>query len=204
MSSMRKCANGHSYDGDQYAACPFCNKSKAQIVFEGAGKTVIPGMTYTPAAPQHGVEGLSKTVAASGMEADVKAEAKKEDLNKTVWETKKKHKIDPVVAWLVCVEGPEKGKSYPLHSGFNFVGRDESNDIQFAYDTISRRNHVRIVYDAKANLYRLVPGDSHDIVYLNNEGLYEASALHAYDKIEIADLKLLFVPFCGDQFKWDE
>lgn len=204
MSNMRKCANGHEYNGDQYAACPFCNKSKAQIVFEGAGKTVAPGMKH-PVAPHSGPEGLSKTVPAGGsVEPKDKEPSKNQDIGKTVWETKKKNKYDPVVAWLVCVDGPDKGKSFNLHSGINFIGRDESNDISFPYDTISRKNHVRIAYDTKFNNYRLIPGDSHDIVYRNNDGLYEACALEAYDQIEIGELKLLFVPFCGEKFQWKE
>ena len=40
-----ECANGHVYDSDQYAACPYCNHAGMEIQFgpgEG-GKTVAPG-----------------------------------------------------------------------------------------------------------------------------------------------------------------
>lgn len=200
MSNLRKCANGHEYNGDQYAACPFCNKSKAQIVFGGAGKTVAPGMNH-PVTPGPSPEGLSKTVPADG-QVKTQEPVNKQDVGKTVWESKKRNKYDPVVAWLVCVEGPEKGKSYILHTGVNFIGRDESNDVSFPYETISRRNHVKIAYDPKYNSYRLIPGESHDIVYHNDEALYEACSLEAYDQIEIGELKLAFVPFCGEKFQW--
>lgn len=209
MSNLRKCANGHEYNADQYSACPFCNKSKAQIVFGGAGKTVAPGMTPPvmpgvdrPVTPVAKPEGLSKTVPADGGVEPPKEPAKKQDVGKTVWESKKKNKYDPVVGWLVCVEGPEKGKSYILHSGVNFVGRDDSNDISFPYEAISRRNHMKIAYDPKYISYRLIPGESHDIVYHNDEGLYEACSLEAYDRIELGELKLVFVPFCGEKFQW--
>lgn len=205
MSNMRKCAYGHEYNGDQYAACPFCNKSKAQIVFGGAGKTVAPGVAAPAApgtiAPGFTPEGLSATVPADGIVVP-KEPATKQDVGKTVWESKKKNKYDPVVAWLVCVEGPEKGKSFNLHTGVNFIGRDESNDISFPYEMVSRKNHVKIAYDPKVNSYRLIPGESHDIVYHNSEGLYEACNLEAYDEIEIGELKLRFVPFCGEKFQW--
>lgn len=56
----------------------------------------------------------------------------------------------PVCGWLVCVEGPRRGKDYKVMEGKNFVGRADDMDIQILGDNkISRRNHCVIVYDEK-------------------------------------------------------
>ena len=36
--------------------------------------------------------------------------------------------FDPVVEWLVCIDGPEKGRDYRIRSGNNYIGR--SQDIE--------------------------------------------------------------------------
>ena len=39
-----ECANGHVYDADQYAVCPYCNQAQTEIQFgPGGGRTVAPG-----------------------------------------------------------------------------------------------------------------------------------------------------------------
>ena len=82
----------------------------------------------------------------------------------------------PVCGWIVCVAGPRKGKDYKVREGKNFVGRADDMDIQILGDNkISRRNHCVIVYDAKQNNMVILPGDS----------------------------KFLFIPFCGEHYRWE-
>lgn len=38
---------------------------------------------------------------------------------------------DYVTGWLVCVKGPEKGRDYRLHHGFNRLGRSMDMDVIF-------------------------------------------------------------------------
>ncbi len=109
-----------------------------------------------------------------------------------------------VCGWIVCVEGPRKGKDYKVISGKNFVGRADDMDIQILGDNqISRRNHCVIVYDEKQGKMVILPGDSNGIVYLNEEAVYVPTQLHPYDVIEMGESKFLFIPFCGDHFKWE-
>ncbi|MBD5530650.1 MAG: FHA domain-containing protein [Lachnospiraceae bacterium] len=109
-----------------------------------------------------------------------------------------------VCAWIVCVEGPRRGKDYKVISGKNFVGRADDMDIQILGDNkISRRNHCVIVYDEKQGKMVILPGDSNGIVYLNEEAVYVPTQLHPYDVIEMGESKFLFIPFCGDHFKWE-
>ena len=115
------------------------------------------------------------------------------------------NKIQPVCGWIVCIEGPRQGKDYKIHAGKNFVGRADDMDIQILGDNkISRRNHAILVYDPKKHETVLLPGDSNGIVYHNDNAVYVPVVLSVYDVIEIGDSKFLFVPFCGEHFRWEE
>ena len=111
---------------------------------------------------------------------------------------------NPVCGWLVCVEGPRRGKHYKVMAGKNFVGRADDMDIQILGDNkISRRNHCVIVYDTKQNKTVILPGDSNGIVYLDKDAVYVPTDLKAYDVIEMGESKFLFIPFCGEHFRWE-
>ncbi len=111
---------------------------------------------------------------------------------------------NPVCGWIVCVEGPRRGKDYKIMAGKNFVGRADDMDIQILGDNkISRRNHCVIVYDTKQNKTVILPGDSNGIVYLGGNAVYTPTDLNAYDVIEMGDSQFLFIPFCGEHFRWE-
>lgn len=111
---------------------------------------------------------------------------------------------NPVCGWIVCVAGTRKGKDYKVIAGKNFVGRADDMNIQILGDNkISRRNHCVIVYDTKQGKTVILPGDSNGIVYLNEEAVYVPTELHQYDVIEMGESQFLFIPFCGDHFKWE-
>ena len=113
--------------------------------------------------------------------------------------------FDPVVGWLVCVEGPSRGKSYTVRGGINAIGRSERMDITVTGDmTISAENHARISYSDRNNRFNLIPGEGRNIVYLNGEELFSPMPLKAYDLIDFGQTKLLFVPLCGERFRWED
>ncbi|MFI3187628.1 MAG: FHA domain-containing protein [Methylococcaceae bacterium] len=118
---------------------------------------------------------------------------------------RKKTGIDPVVGWLVCVDGPEKGRDYRIRSEKNYIGRDASMDICISGDeTISRENHAMISFNPKNLNFRIAPGSSRGMVYLNNEEVDVPENLKPYDLIEIGQCKLMFVSFCGEKFQWGQ
>ena len=115
------------------------------------------------------------------------------------------HEIRPVCGWIVCIEGPRRGKDYKIHEGKNFIGRADDMDIQILGDNkISRRNHAILVYDPKKHETVLLPGESNGMVYHNDVALYSPIVLSVYDVIEIGRSKFLFIPFCGDHFRWED
>lgn len=123
--------------------------------------------------------------------------------NKTIGIFRKKIGIEPVVGWLVCFDGADRGRDYRIISQRNFIGRSEKMDICISGDeTISRDGHAIISYNPKKNSFMLYPGESRGIVYLNDDEVVTASELKPYDIIELGQTKLLFIPFCGEKFQW--
>ena len=57
------------------------------------------------------------------------------DDEKTVAYWAKEAKVDPVVGWLVCIEGVDKGKDFKIISERNFVGRSEEINISIQGDS---------------------------------------------------------------------
>ena len=189
--AIQECGNGHLYDTDQYASCPYCQGSVNRINFDSSevGKTV----GAAPAAE------VGATVAPSSYAK----KQDKSDTGKTVGVFQKKMSFEPVVGWLVCFEGPEKGKDYRIYGRNNTVGRSEKMDICIQGDaTISRENHSRLAYDQKHNAFHLIPAESTNTIYLNDEPVYVPTKLKDYDVIEFGDCKLLFIPFCNERFTW--
>jgi hypothetical protein len=113
--------------------------------------------------------------------------------------------VQPVCGWFVCISGPRQGKDYKIKTGKNFIGRADDMDIQILGDNkISRRNHGIIVFDPKKKEMVLLPGESNGIVYHQGDAVYTPKVLNTYDVIELGDSKFLFIPFCGEQFNWED
>jgi hypothetical protein len=111
--------------------------------------------------------------------------------------------IDPVVGWVVCIKGPDRGQDYRLHGERNFIGRSPSMDIALIHDrAVSRENHAFISYNPKMHQFRLAAGDQRGIVYLNQQEVFTPTIITSYDRIEIGASTLLFIAFCGEQFHW--
>ncbi len=213
--AITECAQGHLYDPDVYAVCPYCSGGANMINFDQAGRTAAPAgygsapnATVAPGAygggapnrtvPIQNDNSAGKTVAPEGYRK------KQEEENKTVGVFNKTHNIEPVVGWLACVEGADKGKSYELYAKINTIGRSSENDVCIQGDaTISRKNHARLAYDPKHNNFRLIPDDSTNNIYLKEEPIYTPALLNAYDVIEFGQSKLIFVPLCCEHFRWD-
>jgi hypothetical protein len=114
---------------------------------------------------------------------------------------------DYVTGWLVVVDGPDKGQSRPIRAGINTIGRAPDQDIPLYFGAksdgeISRRDHARIVYDPRGNHFKLVHGASRNLTYLNDEAVLDITELKPYDRIVIGKTTLLFIPLCGNIFRW--
>jgi len=95
-------------------------------------------------------------------------------------------KTEPVVGWLVCLEGPDKGKDFRLHNEKNYIGRAPMNDVVIEGDqTVSRERHGVVVFDPKKQVFWALPGDASGLVYLNGEIVNAPTQIKGDDVIEI-------------------
>jgi hypothetical protein len=182
MATVR-CPLGHPYDNSVYSECPYCKS----LEDHSSGGTST-GDGYS-----------AETVPLSSLSAET---------NRTEGETvifnSKKGRNDPVVGWLVCSNGVEKGKDYRIHFGQNSVGRDNNMDIVLKDNGISRAGHCFITYDYKHNSFVIHSGISHGVIYKNGELVAGVASLVAFDVLELGESKFIFVPFCGENFKWEQ
>ena len=200
---QRTCSAGHVYDADQFPSCPYCNRNTRAIQFGATAAPAGYGATTAPAGYGAAPAGRDDTIGQTVMPEAIRRRMEQERDNRTVGEFKRKLGYEPVVGWLVCVEGPEVGKDYRLYGRINTIGRAEDNDVVLAQEhTVSQKNHARLAYDAKHNNYQLIPGDGSNVTYLNDEPLYVPQKLNAYDVLEMGETKLIFVPLCNDRFCW--
>ena len=193
--ALQECGNGHLYDTDKHSSCPYCSEWTNVINF------------------QSGDSSVGKTVAAVNNDSEVGStiapqsyiERQNSDVGKTVGVFQRKIHFEPVVGWLVCLEGGEKGKDFRIYGRNNTIGRSEKMDICIKCDqTISRENHARLAYDEKHNAFHLIPAESTNTIYLNDEPVYVPAKLKARDIIELGECKFMFVPLCDETLNWKD
>ena len=193
--SMKRCEKGHYYDPDKHSSCPSCGVPDLNV-----GKTVP--RKDVGQAPQSGsadtpTDKAGVTRRRGQPIIDPAAEGQ------TVGVFRKKTGIDPVVGWLVCIEGADRGRDYRIRSEKNFIGRSEKMQICIRNDeSVSRENHAAVSFNPKKSTFKIHPGDSRGLVYLNDEDVDVPVELKPHDIIELGQTKLMFVPLCGEKFQW--
>jgi hypothetical protein len=188
--AMRRCKQGHYYEAERYSTCPACGVDGLDI---GPTKPKSSNVA-AEVAPLPETQSKGQSVPADNVEEI-----------RTVGVVKKQSGIDPVVGWLVCIEGADRGRDYRIRSERNLIGRAPSMDICISGDdTISRTAHAVISFEPRRQTFRLLPGEGHGLVYLDDEVVEGPTELKPYAKIELGQTKLLFVPLCGERFSWTE
>lgn len=111
----------------------------------------------------------------------------------------------PCTGWLVSLSGAHIGIDFRLKAGKNFVGRGSDMDVALVGDkSVSRNKHAIVVYEPKQHLYLIQPGESSELVYLNDDVVLSPMQLKPYDIITIGEVQLLFIPLCGEKFSWSD
>lgn len=154
-----------------------------------------------PVQPQPQVQQQSQASGLGQLINDIKED---DDAQKTVGMWGNGFETEPVVGWLVAIEGAHHGEDFRLKTGRNFVGRSANMDVALTSDpSISRDKHAIILYEPKANMFLVQPGDAKELFYLNDKVVLAATEINAYDVLTLGESKLLFIPCCSDKFKWD-
>jgi len=112
---------------------------------------------------------------------------------------------EPVVGWIVCVKGESIGESYEIYTGQNSVGRSAGNDIMLPREnSVSREKHAFITFDPQNLDFYIQKGESSGLTYLDGRLIMSFEKLEAYSKITMGTSEFVFVPFCGERFKWSD
>jgi hypothetical protein len=182
--ALKRCENGHYFDPLRHSSCPSCGVADLNL-----GKTRPVREAQPPAPPPAASADPPRAVASA--------------FSKTVPLERRTMGVDPVVGWLVCIEGPDRGQDYRIRSERNFIGRGDAMDIRVERDeTISREKHASVSFNPKNQQFKLHPGEGRGLVYLNGDDVAEATPMKDGDVIELGQTKLLFVPLCGPDFAW--
>ena len=190
--TKKECGNGHIYDADIHASCPYCKNPKNTIVFPSdpkalSGDPLAAGETITPGHPL-----LSVMAAEPGAPAE-----------ETLSVYQAMRGLDPVAAWLVGVGGAAVGRAWELKARNNRLGRSEAMDVQLKDDrTVSWEDYAGIDYDRMHDTFTLIPGRFLNTMYCNGEAVYSARPLQAYDRLLLGTTEMMFIPFCGESFRW--
>ena len=181
---MKQCAFGHFYDASIFTQCPYCSEK-------------------TGNASEPNIINREEIGATTPLSTGTIPGAKTIDANMTV-PLDAGIEIRPVVGWLVCTDGPDKGRSYEIHNENNFVGRSSTMDINIESDPgISRDKPVIITYDSRSRAFFCGFMNGRGVVRLNDKPLLSTTELKSGDRIEISKTTLMFIPLSGEDFDWD-
>ena len=111
----------------------------------------------------------------------------------------------PVAGLLMVVEGLGQGLIFCVSLGRNKIGRGPGNEIclNVGDDAISRHNHATIAADPKTKRVFLIPGDSTNLAYLDEEPLLESCELRDKATIQLGETKAIFIQVLGNYIDWD-
>lgn len=181
-----RCVNGHFYDDNKFSECPYCNvgvqgqRTIGDQVTQYKPKDMKELVRQIPLDFQEDLSGSDRTIGIY-----------QASLN-----------IDPVVGWIVCMKGAERGRSYQLHSGRNFVGRDLKMDIAIPDDkSISREQHCTIVFDPRKCMFILSRGLG-EIILVEDAVIQDMFVLKGNERITLGTSEFIFIPFCTEERSW--
>lgn len=106
-------------------------------------------------------------------------------------------------AFVIAIDGPMIGASYACYNEKTRIGRGKENEISLNRDGIVEEMPCAfITYDRFECKYSITPTDAGTVIRLNEEPIYEETALSLYDRISLGDTDLMFIPVCGEKFRW--
>lgn len=205
-----RCSKGHYYDNAKFSQCPHCG------IFAGDNDEKTVAMPMEPAAHAASAPAFSGVHSAAAMDDDKTVAMSQsaagavagnsysvDEDDKTISLYAEEKGTDFITGWIVCVEGPERGRDYKLHQGFNRLGRDYRMDIAVMEDqSISREAAFAIVYDDRSNRFFAVqqPGGN---AYLNGTALMGAVELKSRDILRTGNSEFEFIAFCREGRTWN-
>lgn len=178
MSTMKECSNGHKYDPEQTPTCPHCRSENHTV-----------GVTE-PDPPLPHTTPLDEF------------DPKKTRVGWELFPLKKKVPFDPVVGWLVVVEGDCRGRDFRLVSGINSVGRGIKQAVSVETDQRMSREHCSLYYYHEINEFYIEDHSSHG-TFLNKKPVIQRTQIQNGDQIKAGHTTFLLRTLCDDTFVWE-
>lgn len=193
--NLVRCEKGHFYDKDASGEqCPYC----AQM------NQPAPAAAQPAAEPTVPTQPQAQDVPTPPPAAPVQSLPEEEEDNCTVGYYSRVIGVEPVVGWLVCIEGEYKGESFKLKSGRNFIGRAANMDVVLSADhSVSRFKHASVIYEPRGRQFIVSTGESRELCYLNDEVVLSNMKMKAYDVLNLGNTSLMLIPCCGARFTWE-
>lgn len=197
--NVKQCEKGHYYNTDIYSFCPYCNQTAdadATVdLFSSSGNDVGNDLTVMEIM---GERELGKQLTQMYVDDNNSAD----DNEKTIGLSFSSDGINPVVGWLVCEDGPERGRSYPLYSGRNFIGRSHSSGVSVYDDSsISRENHCSIIYEPNQCIFYIMPSPNATTIY-KGKILRDAEILENEEIFTIGKSTFRIIAYCKKGRSW--
>ena len=113
---------------------------------------------------------------------------------------------DPVVGWLVIVEGPGKGRSLTLGYGMNDIGRSAEARVPLDYGDaeIARSQHALVTFDPRSLKFFVQHGGGKNLTYVGDNPVLVPQELRGGEEIALGRTRLRFVALCGPDFDWQK
>ena len=193
--NLQKCENGHFYDADKFQTCPHCQQIGDDQKTIGMGTVDDRIKSVTPPASVQS-PGYSGGTTPSDDQKTIGIFSHAISGNKGT---------QPVVGWLVGVQGDCLGQSFQLREGKNFIGRADNMDVVIRGDlAVARNRHACVIFEPRAGVFYAQPGESHELFYLNDNVVLNSEILKSHDMITLGETSLIFIPLCGPDFSWDK
>jgi len=112
---------------------------------------------------------------------------------------------EPVVGWVIVVDGPGRGQSLKLGYGVNTIGRgpEARVSLDFGDEEISRQGHAMVTYDTRGRKFYIQHGGGTNLTYLGDAPVLQPHEIKGREIIGIGKTRLTFIPFCGPEFEWE-
>jgi hypothetical protein len=218
----KRCDNGHFID-ESWDLCPYCPAESGEaempvvrparsVAQAESLRTAAPAAVAVPRreAPTPQVPPMERSQAASALPPTAPMQAVVDrgpaPMERTVAVPRAEGSAQAkryVVGWLVELNGPLRGESYPVRIGRNVLGRDKRSDIVVNDDQASS-HHADLVFRPEERRFILMDHNSTNGTYVNESEIEPRRDLVGKDVIRIGSHKFLFMPLCHEGFHWDD
>lgn len=108
------------------------------------------------------------------------------------------------VGWILVVNGPGRGESFPLINGLSTIGRgaDQIVRLDFGDAAVSRSSHAAIAFEQKKKTFVLGHGNKANIVRLNDTPVISNEEVKNGDLIRVGETTLRLVTLVSKDFDW--